>query len=277
MLPIKDENPTYRRAWVTVVLVVVNIVVFVFVQQRSGVEQITLPDGTPAVIDASTRFTFEYAAIPCELTEGRPLDVAEVAATLRGNDTACEDTASPPLFAGKSVWLAALTSMFLHGDWFHLGFNMVFLWIFGNNIEDHLGVVRYLVFYVAAGIAALGTHVALQLDSSIPVIGASGAIAGVMGAYLVWFPTARVRTLVFMFFVFFVRIPAVGLLSLWFVTQFFTGQDSGVAWAAHVGGFVFGAIVGALVRYTPGMTRLAWVEPHRSERTWAGRTDGHYR
>ena len=122
---------------------------------------------------------------------------------------------------------------------------MVFLWIFGNNIEDHMGHGHFVVFYVMSGIVATLAHVAVQLDSTVPVVGASGAVAGVMGVYLVWFPRARVRTLLFITVIpLFPRIPAAVLLIVWFVSQFFIGNDSGVAWMAHVAGFGFGVLAG---------------------------------
>ena len=257
MLPLADENPTYHRAFITIALIVINIAVFTLVQPR-GTEVITLPDGRQATIDAEYRFTLEYAAIPCELTQRRPLDLAEVQRSARGVTDTCNDDDGAALFPDKNVLLAALTSMFLHGGWFHLGFNMLFLWIFGNNIEDHVGPAKYLVFYMLSGVAALATHVVLQPDSTIPIVGASGAIAGVMGTYLIWFPRAPIQTLAFIFLV---RVRAIWWLALWFVLQFFTAPGSGVAWGAHVGGFVFGALVGALVRHSRPLCRWAWRDP----------------
>lgn len=261
MLPLYDRNPTHHRAFATVVLIALNIFIFVFVQERPGPETIVLPDGRAASIDAELRFTFEYAAIPCEITEGRALDLAEIRDVVSGADDACNSTDGPQLFPDKNVWFAAITSMFLHADWFHLGFNMLFLWIFGNNIEDHVGPAKYVAFYLLAGLAALVAHIGLQVDSAVPLVGASGAVAGVMGAYLVWFPRAPIRTLAF---VLLTDIRAIWWLGAWFVLQFFTGQDSGVAWAAHVGGFVFGVAVGILIRQVRSLCRWAWREPWRS-------------
>jgi membrane associated rhomboid family serine protease len=150
----------------------------------------------------------------------------------------------PAVFPDKHVFLAVLLSMFLHGSVLHLAGNMLFLWVFGNNIEDRLGTVRYVAFYLVAGIVATFAHVFLQPTSTIPVIGASGAIAGVMGAYLVWFPNARVLSLLFIVVA---RVRAKWLLLLWFASQFFVNPNEGVAWAAHVGGFVFGAGAAALL------------------------------
>jgi membrane associated rhomboid family serine protease len=141
--------------------------------------------------------------------------------------------------------------MFLHGSILHVAGNMLFLWIFGNNIEDRMGVLKYVLFYLAAGLAATATFVALDPNGTVPMIGASGAIAGVMGAYLVLFPNVRIRSLLILgFFVFFRDIPAKWLLLFWFGLQFFTSPNSGVAWTAHVGGFVFGVIVGLIWRMT---------------------------
>ena len=172
MFPLKDRNPTHHVAFVTIALIVVNVLVFVGIQDR-GTDRtgVTLPSGQEVGIESGAKFSLQYAAIPCELTEGHPLDVADVRELLRGAADSCDDVDGESLFAGKSVWLAVVTSMFLHADWFHLLFNMWFLWIFGNNIEDHVGPVKYLGFYLAAGVAATIAHVALQPDSSIPVIG----------------------------------------------------------------------------------------------------------
>jgi membrane associated rhomboid family serine protease len=148
---------------------------------------------------------------------------------------------------------AILTSMFLHGGWLHIIGNMWFLWIFGDNIEDILGHWKYLAFYLLCGIAAGLVYVVLTPDSPIPTIGASGAIAGVMGAYLVKFPRARILTLVFLFFVFFVEVPASVLLIYWFFIQLISwvgtigyssvSQQGGVAFVAHVGGFLTGILL----------------------------------
>ncbi|MEM7288269.1 MAG: rhomboid family intramembrane serine protease [Actinomycetota bacterium] len=263
MFPLKDRNPTHHVAFITIALIVVNVLVFVAIQDRgASITGVTLPSGEEVGIQSGDKFSLQYAAIPCELTERGPLDVDDVRNLLRGDTDACDDADGDPLFADKSVWLAVITSMFLHADWFHLLFNMWFLWIFGNNIEDHVGPVKYIGFYLAAGIAATVAHVALQPDSSIPVIGASGAIAGVMGAYLIWFPRAPIATILAIFIF---DIRALWLLLGWFVLQFFTGADSQVAWAAHVGGFVFGAVAGALVRQIRPLCRWVWREPWRSQ------------
>ncbi|MFQ5558324.1 MAG: rhomboid family intramembrane serine protease, partial [Acidimicrobiales bacterium] len=164
-------------------------------------------------------------------------------------------------------------SMFMHGSWMHLIGNMWFLWVFGNNIEDHMGALRYLAFYLSAGVVATAAHVLIQVDSTVPLVGASGAIAGVMGAYLVWFPWARVRTLLFLFVVpLWPRVPAAMLLVVWFALQFLTAEGSGVAWVAHVGGFVFGVAIALLARSNDRFRRRLWVHRHRTQGT-LGRWD----
>jgi membrane associated rhomboid family serine protease len=241
VIPLKDYNPTRRPAVVTMGLIAVNVVIFLFVQRPydRGLNQ--------------AKFSYEYAAIPCEVVKGRPLNDDEITATLQQNDDrACgQGSASIPsqeLFPGKQVYLAVLYSMFLHGSWLHIGGNMLFLWIFGNNIEDRMGHLPYLGFYLLAGLVAAAAHIAVQPSSTVPIVGASGAIAGVMGAYLVLFPNVRIRSL-FIFFIVLIRdVPAKWLLGFWFVFQFFTNPASGVAWVAHVGGFAFGAAVAFLLR-----------------------------
>lgn len=251
MIPLKDENPTRHRPVATLLLIVACAAVYLLWQPS--------PLGDT---EGDARFTAERAAIPCEVREGRPLTIDELRATYQvGRSDACEvgSPTSPAGFPDKSVWGSVLLSMFLHGSLLHLGGNLLFLWIFGNNTEDHFGPGRYLVFYVVGGIVATLTHVALNLDSTIPMVGASGAIAAVMGAYLVWFPQAPVRTLVIIVIVpLILRIRARWVLGFWFVLQFFTSPNSGVAWAAHVGGFVFGALVGLAVRASPAVRRILW-------------------
>ena len=238
VIPLRDDNPTHRLAIVTVLLIAVNVFIYLAVQPHGGIED--------------ARFTVEYAAIPCELTEGEPLTIDEIEATFgqQADDEACTDESGAELYPDKNVWLPVLFSMFLHGGLLHLGGNMIFLWVFGNNIEDRLGPILYLAFYLAGGLVAALAHVLVAPDSTVPVVGASGAIAAVMGAYLVWFPDAPVRTLIFFFFILFVDIRARWLLIGWFVMQFFTSPDSGVAWVAHVGGFAFGVLVALVVHFS---------------------------
>ena len=236
MLPIKDENPTRSKPIVTMLLIAACIGIFFFVQPFGG---------EPG---EQNEFAFESAAIPCEVIRGRPLSEDEVVETLQGEDaSACaSDPSTNAVFPDKNVWLSILYSMFLHGGLMHLGGNMLFLWIFGNNIEDTKGKVTYLLFYLLAGLAATVAHIAIQPSSTIPVVGASGAIAGVMGAYLVLFPNVPIKTVVMFFFITFIDIRAKWLLGFWFFSQFLIQPDSGVAWMAHVGGFAFGVAAGLL-------------------------------
>ncbi len=232
MIPLKDYNPARTTPVVTIVLIAACVAIFVLVQPRGD------------DIDEAD-FSYRTAAIPCEVVKARPLSENEVGETLQGDTEACSnDGESEPVFPGKSVYLAVLYSMFLHGGWLHLGGNMLFLWVFGNNIEDR-GRSTYLAFYLLAGLVATAAHVVVQPNSTVPLVGASGAIAGVMGAYLVLFPNVRIRSLIFIvFFVTFADLRAKWLLGAWFVLQFFTNPAEGVAWVAHVGGFVFGVLAG---------------------------------
>jgi membrane associated rhomboid family serine protease len=220
-IPLRDENPTSRFPLVTVVLIAVNTVVFL--------AQAAAPHGLDL---AALRF----GAVPYAITHFRSLP---------------ETAAVPPL-------LTLLTSMFLHGSLFHLLGNMLYLWIFGNNIEDRLGPVRFGLFYVVCGVAAALTHILFEPGSRVPMIGASGAIAGVLGAYAVVFPRARVKTFIFLiFYIDVVAIPAAIVLGLWFLLQILNvGMGGGVAWFAHIGGFLAGIV---LIRLAlgPGFRRRA--------------------
>ena len=244
VIPLRDENPTTRAPIVTVAIILACVAAYFGPQQ-----------GVSDEIEA-IEFNLEWAAIPCELKTGEPLSVQEIEATFNNGDTAAcvDDGTDRSLFPDKIVYLGVVTSMFLHGSLLHLLGNMWFLWIFGNNIEDRLGHLRFVAFYLFGGVFATAAHYAVQPSSTVPVVGASGAIAAIMGAYALWFPNAPVRTIVF----YFLRdISAKWFLGIWFVTQFFTGTDSGVAWMAHVGGFLFGAIVGLVLRETEfGRRRL---------------------
>ena len=215
MIPLRDDTPRLSFPAVTLVLVLINVAVF-FYQVYLG------------TVSSRAQMTFveDFGAIP--LRAGYAL------------------AGKYPLVAGLAP---IVTSIFLHGGWLHLIGNMWFLWIFGDNIEDELGHFPYLLFYVGCGLLASLAHVVANPQSTIPAVGASGAIAGVMGAYMVRFPWARIVTLVPIFFFFTtIEIPAVVMLFYWFAIQFFSGAASfgaessgGVAWWAHIGGFVAGA------------------------------------
>ena len=219
MFPLRDENPTQITPVVTVVIIALNVLAWLFVQRAGSGE-------------AFLSSLCSYGAIPGEIT-GRILEGSWVPL----GEAECR-------IGGLSLF-ALVSSMFMHGSWMHLIGNMWFLWIFGNNIEDSMGHGRFVAFYLATGLIASGAHILSALDSGVPTVGASGAISGVMGAYIVLYPKARVHTLIFLFF--FVRVvvlPAVALLGLWFAMQLLqglsVGNGVGVAFWAHIGGFVAG-------------------------------------
>jgi membrane associated rhomboid family serine protease len=240
VIPLHDENPTSRRAIVTLAIIAACIVVYLFVQPSIGSD--TAQD---------VQFDYDHAAVPYELSHGRPLTNCQVFTAVGSSQApvVCRRAVGAVAFSpGKSVWLSVLYSMFFHGSWLHIAGNLLFLWVFGNNVEDRLGHAGFALFYLAAGVAATAAQVAVDVSSTAPMIGASGAIAGVMGAYLVWFPRAKVNTLFFVIIIVWFKIQARWILLAWFVLQFFTSPNSGVAWVAHVGGFVFGVVVGLLFR-----------------------------
>jgi membrane associated rhomboid family serine protease len=249
VIPIRDENPTARRAIVTLLLVVVNIAIYFGVQY---------PEHNDA--NAEARFEYRWAGVPCEIRTGEPvvlipdgpLPAAPCAVRATGIRTPVR------AFPQKNVWLALFFSMFLHASILHVLGNMLFLWIFGNNVEDQLGPVGFLVLYLVGGIVASLVHIAGNPDSTTPFLGASGAIAVVMGAYIVWFPRARVLTLVPILVVFLpLRLPAIVVLGLWFVLQVLTQSSTGIATLAHIGGFAFGMLVAFALSRTAGFPRHA--------------------
>jgi len=203
MIPLKDDNPTYTAPVFVVVIIVINVGVFVYALLLGDV--------------GYNVFTARFGTIPFEIVHAT-------------------DAISPTPIP---LYLTLFTAFFMHGGWMHLGGNMLYLWIFGNNIEDILGHVRFVGFYLFCGIVATGAHILSDPDSVVPMVGASGAIAGVLGAYLALFPHARILVL---FFYFFLRIPALIVLGVWFVIQLMNASDdmSGVAWYAHIAGFVVG-------------------------------------
>jgi membrane associated rhomboid family serine protease len=221
-IPLRDTQPSYSRPLITSLIIAVNVAVFLHQISLDGYSQ--------------NYFMLHYGLVA---RHPRPL--------------------------------ALLTSMFLHGGWLHIIGNMWFLWIFGKNVEDALGHAKYLIFYLLCGVAAGVTQVLFTAGSSAPMVGASGAIAGVMGAYLVKFPHSRIVSLVVIFFFFTtIEIPAVLMLGIWFLLQFFNGFGSigyshlsqgGTAWFAHVGGFIAGMILVAVMGTRPIYTRrrdLTW-------------------
>jgi len=216
MIPLRDRNPTRRTPVINIAIIIINVVVFLF-QLSLGKEAESL--------------YYQLGVIP-----------RDVVAHFRNMELT---SAIIPMF----------TSMFMHAGWLHLGGNMLYLWIFGDNVEDRVGRFRYVVFYLVCGLAATSAHILIDPSSEIPTVGASGAISGVLAAYLLMFPKARVVTIIPVFlFLQVAELPALIVLGFWFVMQFFSGvvslgSDSiaagGVAWWAHIGGFVAGV---ALVR-----------------------------
>jgi membrane associated rhomboid family serine protease len=225
LFPLRDENPTRVTPVVTLALIGANLVVFFLIQGR----------GT---VDEQQALVYERAAISCEVTTGFPLGANEIVSNV------CLDGAQDPIFPEKNVFLALLTSMFLHGSVGHVLFNMWFLWIFGNNVEEAFGHIGYLLMYVIGGLAATAAYVGLNPDATIPLVGASGAIAVTMGAYVVLFPGHRILSLVGWFFL---PVPAAIFLIFWFVAQFGLGGTN-TAWEAHAAGFVFGAGITLFLR-----------------------------
>jgi len=234
MLPLKDDLPTRTFPVITVGLIVANALAFLYQLSLQATDD-------PGALRAAQAFVFEFGLVPCRLT---------------GTCMAPETFPSPVL--------TIFTSMFLHGGLFHIAGNMLYLWIFGNNVEDTLGHGRFLIFYLLAGVAAALAQTALGPTSQIPMIGASGAVSGVLGAYLLLFPYASVLTLItFGFFIRIVRVPAMIVLGFWIIVQFLNGvvtfgagDRGGVAWFAHIGGFL------------AGIGLLALLRPRRSRRSW---------
>ena len=245
MIPMADEQPIRRVPWVTILLIAICFVVY-FAVQPTGTPKIEWDGVAEPFDDEDLRFAVDNAAIPCELVHLRPLTEREFEDTFTfENGSSCGNDDGSRHNPGKIVLLGLLVTMFLHGSIPHLFGNMLFLWVFGNNIEDDRGWWRYLLLYAVGGVFATAAHVAIDPDSTVPLIGASGAIAAVMGAYFVLWPHARIKTLVFFGPVMLRKVQAVWLLVIWLGQQFLlVGAQSGVAWAAHVGGFAFGALVG---------------------------------
>lgn len=215
MIPIRDTNRSRHVPVMTWLLLIINVIVFLF-ENALGAE-------------ALNRFTFTFSIIPARLLDGQPL-----------------------------FFLSLFTSMFMHAGWFHLLSNMLTLYIFGDNVEDRMGPILFLLFYLLGGLVAGMLQTIINLNSIIPILGASGAIAGVLGAYMFLYPRARVTTIIFIFiFPWFVEIPAILYLGFWFVSQLFSGFSSigaiagGVAWWAHIGGFLFGLLLGKFFLFRP--------------------------
>ncbi len=242
MIPLKDNIPSIRKPVVVVAIFVANLLAFLFEQ--------SLPPG------ALYQFLHVYGAVPARFTD----------------PVWAQQAGFPP-----GGWEAGLTYMFLHGGWLHFLLNMWVLWVFADNVEDALGHVRFLAFYLLSGLAALGLHILFNMDSQMPVVGASGAIAGVMGAYFRLFPMARVVALIPIIIIpWIVEVPAMLFLGIWFVIQVMSGLTSAglaegqsVAWWAHAGGFVFGMIL--VKRFGPLDCRYCYIP---EDRAYGRRTGG---
>jgi membrane associated rhomboid family serine protease len=236
VFPLKDNIPTDRPAIITIALIAINVLVY-FVLQKGGI--FAGPDDAIVV---------KWGAIPYEFAHpGKDCAIAVGQIVCEGMPGVVGTAPSQPPF-----WETAFSSMFMHGSILHLGGNMLFLWIFGNNVEDAMGYVRYIAFYLLGGLVAVAAQVLVEPDSVAPTIGASGAVAAVLGGYILLYPRARVVTLIFIVFFFTIlELPAMLILGFWFLQQlafgFYgvanpTGGGGGVAYFAHIGGFAFGLL-----------------------------------
>lgn len=238
MFPLKDNIPTERTPIVTIALIAINVFAY-FVLQKGGI--LNGPDDAGVV---------DWGAIPYEITHpGKHcgIDASAAAIVCEGQPGVVGEAPAQP-----ATILTVFASMFMHGSILHLGGNMLFLWIFGNNIEDAMGSVKFVIFYLLGGLAALLGQILVEPSSAVPTIGASGAVAAVLGGYILLYPRARVITIVFIIFFFgVIELPAPVILGFWFVQQIAfglwdvtnpTGGGGGVAYFAHIGGFIFGML-----------------------------------
>jgi rhomboid family protein len=245
VIPLHDNVPTRRRAVVTMALILINVAVFVGFELRAPVRVLPSSVG-PARVDGQTAVTAEYGFVPCELANRCPHGPDRVAFTRTVPGFTPLQSVVVVRVPHVPVAETMVTSMFLHGGWAHLLGNMLFLWIFGNNVEDRLGRIRFALFYLVGGLLAAGLQFAAGPSSAVPTIGASGAIAAVLGGYLLLYPRAFVITYIPPFF--FLPLPAILFLAGWFLFQILAassaqvGSGGGVAYFAHIGGFVFGLL-----------------------------------
>lgn len=239
MFPIGDENePGHGPAIVTLAFIAINVLVFLVLQGAGSA--------------AGEEFTYGYSAVPLEITTGRDLTTPQPI-EIDGQTYGVPQEPGP-----DPIWLTLITSMFMHGGWLHLAGNMLFLWVFGDNVEHRVGAIRYVIFYLVAGVIGSLAQIAINTDSPIPTLGASGAISGVLGAYLVMFPGNRVTVFLFRIVT---QVPALVAIGLWAAFQFINGIGAfavteetagGVAYMAHIGGFVAGLAAGFLFRTMGG-------------------------
>jgi len=235
VIPVGDQDTSGRTGipYVNIAIVAINVLVFLY--------QLTSPD-----------FTNGYSTVPAEITRGVDIVGPQTLHLPDGTSAQIDEAPGP-----NPLWLTLFTSMFMHGGWLHIGGNMLFLFIFGDNIERAFGSIKYLVFYLVCGIIAGLAHVASQPDSIIPSLGASGAISGVLASYLVLFPQNQVRVLFTLgYFFTFRTVPAIFMIGIWALLQFVNGlgaiavsdQTTGVAYWAHIGGFIAGFVITLLAR-----------------------------
>jgi membrane associated rhomboid family serine protease len=246
MIPLKDNIPNDRFPLITVALVVINVIVYLL-SIRHGGSVINGPSSETVVQNAAIPFDFTHPGDYCTVVEAGRNELGQTLV-----ETKCQHGAFPGQIA---TWQTTFTAMFLHGNILHIAGNMLFLAIFGPNVEDAMGRVRFTFFYFLGGLAALAAQIAVGPNSTAPTLGASGAIAAVLGGYIILYPRARVLSLIFIiFFVTIIEVPAVFLLGFWFLEQVYfgaanltnpVGGGGGVAYFAHVGGFIFGL---ALIR-----------------------------
>jgi membrane associated rhomboid family serine protease len=252
VIPIKDNIPTERFPFVTLALILINVVVYLLAIQHGG-SFLSGPDGTEVIKYGAIPYALTHPGVHCAEFAQQSL-VGTQAVGLFCNGQALPDGTVAHVAASGTLptWETVFTGMFMHGSILHIGGNMLFLWIFGNNVEDAMGPVKFLGFYLVGGVAALALQVVIGPNSTAPTIGASGAIAAVLGGYIVLYPQARVLTLVLIIFFFTViELPALVMIGIWFIEQAAfgaanltnpTGGGGGVAYFAHVGGFVFGLL-----------------------------------
>ena len=255
MIPLSDPDvQRHIRPFVTMGLIGLNALVFLYELSLGGV--------------ARSLFFFEWGLVPAKLTGELGVLCSGQVQLNPARDAVCQVPA----------WGTVFSAMFIHGGIMHFAGNMLYLWVFGDNIEDRLGHWKYLAFYLTCGVAATLTQVAVNTDSQVPNIGASGAIAGVLGAYLLLFPYSRISTLVFFYFIMVIRVPALFLLGFWFFLQnFFQGLGSlgagagggGVAYWAHIGGFVAGVL--AIALYLKATGQSVWPSARRLPWRWSRR------
>jgi membrane associated rhomboid family serine protease len=253
VIPVHDDNPVRRTPWVTCFLIALNIAVFF----AEPVQKIPTTTSSVSSLCDQDKFFSQYAAVPKELTTNKVSPPHRTVVQTDNGDKPCAVVRENH----KVPALSVLTAMFLHGGLLHLLGNMLFLWVFGNNVEDRFGRIRYLVFYLFCGYASAYGFALGNATSTVPLIGASGAIAGVLGAYLVLYPRARVTTLVPFLLFLPLRLPAWLVLGFWFVLQWIYSsgaavtQGAGVAYLAHVVGFVTGAVLALVLSRGSGRAR----------------------